>query len=374
MRICLIITSFTSGGAEMLVANLAEAFSARGHETMVLALSDAAQVGNDPAMERAMIERLEGNAVTARSLGLRNRRNVALAGIRLRRALRELPPDVIHAHTAAALPAVAMARPGAPVVLTHHNSRLSFPPWAFRLFDRVVASYVAISDQCEAATAAHAVRPIRRIMNAASPHFQATAAREAPARDPVILAVGTISRQKDYPTLIRAARPLAALLAPQGRRPRICIAGGGDDMEALQKLVREGGAEDLVQLLGVRSDIPALMRQADLYASASLWEGFSIAMIEALMSGLPIVATNVAGNCEMVLPGRNGKLVPASDPEAMAAAMAAVLGDDRLYAALSEGSLASAKRFSIETCATEHLALYRDVAEGRHFASAPATC
>lgn len=361
MRICLIITSFTSGGAEMLVVNLAEAFGARGHEVLVLALSDAAQVGNDPAMERSLVERLESSAVTACSLGLRNRRNIAWAALRLGRVLRAWAPTVIHAHTAAALPALAVARTGAPVVLTHHNSRLSFPPWAYRAFDLMVASYVAISDQCERTTATHASRPIRKIMNAASPRFQAMAARRAPARDPVILAVGTISRQKDYPTLLRAARPLAQLLQPKGRRPRILVTGGGDGLAALEARVREEGIEDLVELLGVRSDVPALMRGADLYANSSLWEGFSVAMIEAQMSGLPIVATDVAGNCEMVLPGRNGELVPPSDPDAMAAAMAALLIDDQRYAALSQGALSSAKRFSIDTCATEHLALYHDV-------------
>jgi glycosyltransferase involved in cell wall biosynthesis len=362
MRICLIITSFTSGGAEMLVANLAEVFSAYGHDIMVLALSDAAQVGNDPAMERAMIAQLEARGITARSLGLRNRRNMVTAGIRLRQALRGLPQDVVHAHTAAALPAVALARSCSTVVLTHHNSRLSFPRWAFRLFDRVVASYVAISEECETVIAAYATRPIRKIMNAANPRFQAASARAAPAKNPVILAVGTISRQKDYPTLIRAARPLAALLASQGRRPRVRIVGGGQDIQTLRALVRDEHAEHLVELLGVRSDISALMRQADLFANSSLWEGYSIAMIEAQMSGLPIVATNVAGNCEMVLPDSNGALVSPSDPDAMAVTIARVLSDDRHYAALSEGALVSAKRFSLEVCAAEHLALYQQVA------------
>jgi len=63
----------------------------------------------------------------------------------------------------------------------------------------------------------------------------------------------------------------------------------------------------------------------------------------------------------MVLPGKNGELVPPSNPEAIAAAIASVLSDERRYTALSEGALASAKRFSIDACATEHLALYRDV-------------
>jgi glycosyltransferase involved in cell wall biosynthesis len=364
MHVCCVITSFTSGGAEMLVGNLAEAFCAQGHAATVLALSDAATIGNDAAIEAAMIARLKQSGVTARSLGLRDRRN-PLAGARaLRRALADHPPDILHAHTAAALPAIALLRPRCPVVLTHHNSRLSFPPWAYRLFDRVVASYVAISDQCAAQTARHARKPIRRIANAASPRFQATAPRTAPARDPVILAVGIVSEQKDYPTLIRAARPLAEALAGSGRRPSIWIAGGGQAIDALRALVSTERAEDFVELLGPRSDVEALMAGADIFANSSLWEGFSIAMIEASMSALPIVATDVAGNCEMVIAGRNGMLVPAGDPAALADAIAAIVTEDAHYAALSAGALESAARFSIEVCAATHLALYRDVITG----------
>ena len=361
MHVCCVITSFTSGGAEMLVGNLAEAFIAHGHAATILALSDAASIGNDPAIERAMMARLENAGVAARSLALRDRRNPLTGARALRRALADCPPDVVHAHTAAALPAIALARLRCPVVLTHHNSRLSFPPWAYRVFDRVVASYVAISDQCAAQTARHARKPIRSIANAASPRFQAAAPRAAPARDPVILAVGTISEQKDYPTLIRAARPLAERLAGSGRRPRIRIAGGGAAIDALRALVVSEGVEAFVELLGPRSDVKTLMAEADLFANVSLWEGFSIAMIEASMSALPIVATDVAGNCEMVLNGGNGALVPPRDPIALAEAMAAIVTDDARYAALSAGSLQSARRFSIEVCAAAHLALYRDV-------------
>lgn len=365
MRICSIITSFTSGGAEMLVGNLAEAYAAQGHDATILALSDAARVGNDPAIERAFIDRLTAAGVTARSLGLRNRRNPAAGALALRRAFTTYAPDVIHAHTAAALPTIAFARVGRPVILTHHNSRLSFPPWAYRLFDRLLSGYVAISDQCAAQTARHAKRPIRKILNAASPRFQADQPRTAVARDPVILAVGAISDQKDYPTLIRMARPLADRLARDGRKPRIRIAGGGQSLAALRALVHAEELEDLVELLGPRTDVQALMKNADLYANSSLWEGFSIAMIEASMSGLPIVASAVAGNREMIIAGGNGALVPASNPQAMADAIAAIVTSDEHYAALSRGALESARRFSIETCASAHLALYREAIDGR---------
>lgn len=364
MRVCSIITSFTSGGAETLVGNLATAFVAAGHDAAVLALSDAGQVGNDPGIERAMMARLRDVGVDAASLHLRQRKNVIAGAMALRRHLAQGGmPDVIHAHTAAALPHIALARPACPVILTHHNSRLSFPPWAYRVFDRVVDAYVAISGECERQTSRLAERPVLPIQNAASAEFMAAAPRARASRDPIVLAVGTVSAQKDYPTLIRAAGPLARRLGP--RRSRILIAGGGAELPALQALAAEEGADDLVTLLGPRSDIPALMRSADVFANSSLWEGFSIAMIEAAMSGLPMVATKVPGNSEMVLPEVNGCLVPASDPAALADAIAGVLDDDRRYAALSQGALASAARFSIEQCAAAHLGLYDDAIGGR---------
>ncbi|KEQ54133.1 glycosyltransferase family 4 protein [Sphingobium chlorophenolicum] len=371
MRICSIITSFTSGGAEMLVCNLAEAFAGGGHEAAVIALSDAAQVGNASDTEAAMMARVRAGGAKALSLGLANRNDWLGGALALRRALRDIRPDVIHAHSARALFPLALAMPGVPVVLTHHNSRLSFPPAAFALFNRIVDSYVAISDQCQVLLRGHARKPIRMILNAASDRFQAQEPRMAARRDPMILAVGTVSAQKDYPTLLRAARPLTEALAAQGRSARICIAGGGPEFVQL----RTQAVDEPVELLGARNDVDALMRQADLFVNCSLWEGFPIAMIEAAMSGLPIVATAVAGNREMVTPGVNGALVPPSDPAALAQAMLDTLSDDARYSALSQGALQAARRFSIEGCAAAHLDLYRQLIDARrpHLSAPPLT-
>src|SRR3546814_15610142 len=102
MRICSIITSFTSGGAEMLVCNLAEAFAQAGHQATVLSLSDAAQVGNAPDTEAAMMARVRADGATDLSLGLANRNNMPGGARALRRALRAIRPDVIQAHPARA--------------------------------------------------------------------------------------------------------------------------------------------------------------------------------------------------------------------------------------------------------------------------------
>ncbi|WP_150291992.1 glycosyltransferase family 4 protein [Sphingobium estronivorans] len=362
MRICSIITSFTSGGAEMLVCNLAEAFAGAGHEAAVFALSDAAQVGNAAETEAMMMARVRQSGARALSLGQAHRNNWIGGALALRRALRSIRPDVIHAHTARALPLIALAMPGVPVVLTHHNSRLSFPAAAFHAFNPIVHAYVAISEQCESLLSGHARKPIHRIMNAANARFQAPEPRRKAAQHPLILAVGTISEQKDYRTLLQAARPITEALAAHGRTVRICIAGGGP---MLDRLKTEAAGEP-VELLGARGDVDALMRQADLFVNCSLWEGFPIALIEAAMSGLPIVATQVAGNREMVVPGFNGELVPPSDPAALARAIVAMLADDDRYAILSAGALQTARHFSIDNCAAAHLALYDELrAKGR---------
>ncbi len=371
MRICSIITSFTSGGAEMLVRDLAERFAATGHDATVIALSDASRIGNDCGTEAAMMAHIRQAGGHALSLGLQNR-NAWIKGARaLRQILRTARPDLIHSHTARALPVIALARPQVPVILTHHNSRLSFPPTAFHFFNRIVDGYVAISEQCEATLRRHSRKPIQLIWNAANPRFQAAEPRRLLARNPRILAVGTVSEQKDYPTLVRAARLLAAALGPQGRTPRIFIAGGGPMLEQLQSLVEATGASEHVELLGVRRDIDILMRQSDLFVNSSLWEGFPISLIEAATSGLPMVATCVAGNREMIVPGVNGELVPPGDAQALASAMAAALSDEMAYAALSAGALETANRFSIERCANAHLALYGDLRRRRDGAPVP---
>jgi glycosyltransferase involved in cell wall biosynthesis len=361
VRICSVLTSFTAGGAETLIDNLSTAFTMRGHEAAVLSLSNAAHVGNPTEVEHHMLARMRASGVKAKSLGLANRRNIVAGALAFRRALKTLRPDVIHSHTAGALPMLALAGARVPVVLTHHNSRLSFPARAYWIFDRIVSCYVAISHECEIQTRRHARQPVRTILNAASPRFHTASARTTFARNPIILAVGTPSEQKDYGTLIRAAAHLREAMAAEGRRPLIRIVGGGPLVESLREVARESAVDDVIELTGPRNDVDTLMREADLFVNASLWEGFPIAMIEASMSGLPIVATAVAGNREMVTEGANGLLVPPRDPEALAQCLARVLGDAQLYADLSKGSLTASDRFSIDHCADEHLALYAQV-------------
>lgn len=365
MRICSIITSFTSGGAETLVCNLSDLFGKAGHSFSVIALSDAVQVGNCPETERQMMKRVRDGDGAALSLSLGKRRSTLAGAWALRRALREQRANIVHAHTARAALMLSIIPRSVPVILTHHNSRLGFPGLLFKLFDRTVDTYVAISEECATQARRVARRPVELIINGADSRFRFVGQRLAPAAEPMILAVGTVSKQKDYPTLIRSVKPLLALLAPSNTTVQIRIVGGGATLPQLRKLAREEGVDDVVELLGVRSDVPQLMHATDLFVNTSLYEGLSVAMVEAMMSALPIVATDVPGNRELVHHGVNGLLVPPEDSERFAAAIASVLLDRKIYADFSAKSVGRSKNLTIEACADAHLELYQRVISSR---------
>ena len=356
MHICSIITSFTSGGAETLVCNMAAEFRSAGHEATVVSLCDAAEVGNSAETEARMMERVRSVGASSLSLRLGSRRGLLSGARALRRLLQQMKPDIVHAHTARAVLMLRLAGVRVPVVLTHHNSRLSFRPRLFTVFDTVVSAYVAISKECADIARRHARRPVELIVNGADARFRASQPRQKPARDPIIVAVGTASAQKDYPTLIRAARPLAQHLGE--RRPKIRIIGGGTILPGLQALIDSEGAGELVELTGPRHDVPELLREADLFANSSHYEGMSVAMLEALSAALPIAATQVPGNVELVEDRVNGLLVPEQSPDALAGAMAELLTDTALYASCSAASLAKSAPYTLEGCAEAHMALY----------------
>lgn len=364
MRIASVITSFTAGGAEVLVSNLSGAFVREGHSSAVAALSPASAIGNDPQTERIMQEKIRAAGGSDHCLGLRDRRNIIAGALSMRRFMRSFKPDVIHAHTARAIPLLWLAGVRVPVVLTHHNSRLTFSPALFRIFDLVADTYIGISEACQQLIAAHTAKPVIKIVNATGPGFLATGRRMAPAVPASILAVGALTEQKNYGMMIDAMVRTRSY-CPDAQEMRLRIAGNGALKPELQRKIRESGAEDMIELLGDRSDIPELMRKADLFVNTSHYEGMPIAVLEALQSALPVVATDVAGTRELIRSGENGTLVSQNDPDAFAKAICDALSDPKTYGHLSDGALREGSKYRLEHCTNAHLDLYRRLVSSR---------
>lgn len=171
--------------------------------------------------------------------------------------------------------------------------------------------------------------------------------------------VGRLAAVKDQVTLARAfVRALA--LEPAARASlRLVIVGSGPLEESVREVLRAGGALDLAWLAGERGDIPDILRALDVFALPSLAEGISNTILEAMASGVPVVATGVGGNPELVDAGETGVLVPAGDPEALAGALLDYWRDRaRACKHGARGRAQALARFSIDRMVIDYTAVY----------------
>lgn len=147
----------------------------------------------------------------------------------------------------------------------------------------------------------------------------------APGQPPVILGVGRLTRQKNFPNLIRAFAEVR-----KGRVARLMILGEGEERAALEALAHKLGLGSDVTLPGFVPNPLAYMKRAALFALSSDWEGLPTVLIEALALSTPIVATDCkSGPREILADGRWGRLVPVGDPSALAIALTAALSEPR---------------------------------------------
>lgn len=185
--------------------------------------------------------------------------------------------------------------------------------------------------------------------------------------------VGTVGRMqevKDQVTLVRAFIHLINQ-APSWRNVvRLVIIGDGPLRKVSLDLLNEAGVGSLAWLPGERADVPEIMRNLDLFVLPSKAEGISNTILEAMASGLPVVATHVGGNPELVEAGRTGMLVPPGDPPALAEAIDSYLRRRHLLAEHGRAARARVEaHFSMAAMVNGYLAVYDHVLAKKSFAS-----
>lgn len=179
---------------------------------------------------------------------------------------------------------------------------------------------------------------------------------------PETLVVGTVGRMepvKDQLTLVRAFIHLLDREPGARKHLRLVLIGDGSLRGEAQQLLRAGNAEELAWVPGEKSDIPEVMRGLDLFVLPSLREGISNTILEAMACGLPVVATRVGGNPELVEDGKTGLLVPLRNPVAMAEAVRTYIVDSgKLTGHGQAGRRRAESRFSVEAMVNGYLAVY----------------
>lgn len=170
----------------------------------------------------------------------------------------------------------------------------------------------------------------------------------------LLLTVGRLSVSKGHTVLLKAI----AQIAPQIPNALFAFAGEGALRAQLQEEAARLGIAQRVRFLGVREDVPQLLLAADIFVQPSLWEGLSLAMLEALLSGTPVLATRVEGVVDVIEEGRTGLLVPPGDVDALAAAILRLAQDADLRKRLGRAGRAHAQtQYSVERMCQQYEAL-----------------
>ena len=261
---------------------------------------------------------------------------------RLARTLRALQPAVVHTRNLAALEAVVPAWAlGVPVRIHGEHGRDARDPhgtrrryqWVRRAYRPFVSRYVALSQDLQRYLRTRVGVPEDRIVQlyngVDSDRFRPVqGARIAidgcPFRSPEHWLVGTVGRMdpvKDQCTLARSF-VLALRMNPSAQdRMRLLIVGDGALRAECESILEAGGARHLAWFAGDRNDIPEIMRGLDCFILPSLAEGISNTILEAMSCAIPVVATRVGGNSELVNEAVTGSLVPPADTVALMQAM-----------------------------------------------------
>jgi len=312
---------------------------------------------------------------------------------RLLGIFRRLQPAIVHTRNLAALEAsvpARLARVGAVVHGEHgrdaddiegRNVRYR---WVRRVYSPFVTRYVALSlDLQRYLVDGVGILPSRisQLYNGVDCAAFAPAGRERagidgfPFADPHFFVVGTVGRLDAVKDQTNLARAFVSALRrhPQARdRLRLVVVGEGRLRAEVERILDDAEAADLAWLPGERHDIADLMRALDCFVLPSLSEGISNTLLEAMASGLPVVATRVGGNAELMEEGLTGRLVPRADHEALATEMLRYFDQPQLARRHGRaGRDLVEKRFSIEAMVRRYDELYTQVL--RRSAPAPAT-
>ena len=302
-------------------------------------------------------------------LAPRNEIDLAAAW-RLSRVLKQLRPDIIHAHDphgvamAATALSIASPSPEPPLVASRriefriaHNS---FSRWKYGRVACFIAISEAVRDRLIAdgiprqkTTVVHEGVDVERIVHL--PAANVHAAFFLPTHAPVVGNIGALVAQKGQHHLVDAA----AIVLRAVPDARFVILGEGELRPALEEQIKRKHLERHVFLAGFRPDVLELLKGVDLFALSSLQEGLCTSLVDAMAASKASVATRVGGVPEVVADGETGLLVPARDHEALAEGIIALLKDSAQRTRMGEAGLRRARKlFTVEHMVDGTMAVY----------------
>jgi glycosyltransferase involved in cell wall biosynthesis len=367
MNITHVVENLNRGGLERMVLDLVQLQQRQGHQCQVVCLYDTGALAH------------ELNAAGIPVVACRKGRGIDLRALaRARWAIDRHDTDVLHTHNAVAHYQAVLASCGLDVLRilnTRHGmgagQRTGRKEWLYR---RALARTDLVVTVCEAARRSGVSRGmLPKAMTRVVPNGIAvdrfTPASRAMRQhvlhllglDDSAFLIGNVGRlnwTKDQTGLIRAFRQVHE----QHPHAVLLLIGDGELRAQLQACAATEGVRDAVHFLGDRNDVRDLLQGLDLFVLSSASEGYSMALLEACAVALPIVATDVGGNGEIIQSGRTGQLVPPGDADALSEAILLLLREPHRAAAYGRAARSWVEQYgSLEAMSERYERLYQAV-------------
>lgn len=312
MKILYLITGLGLGGAENVVANLADQMVARGHEVKIAYLTGNISV------------RPKTSDIEIIYLGLESSKNLFSASRKYQKLIKKYQPDVVHAHMVHANIFARINRLFSKIpklICTAHSSNEGgkLRMLAYRFTNWLSDFNTNVSKEATLSLinkGAFSVKNITTIYNGIElKNFSNKNSKSKSNNTIQFLSVGRLEKPKDYPNLLKAIK----LVSQQYSNIHFNIAGKGHLRSTLEKLIDELNITSYITLLGSRDDIPDLMQSSDFFILSSAHEGLPTVLLEAQASELFVIATDCGGSKEIM--NDTGILVPPQNSEALAQAI-----------------------------------------------------
>ena len=359
MKILQIINSLATGGAEKLIVDTVPLYQEKGIEMDVLVL-----VGKHYPFYKKLEASSTGNIF---SLGLKSVYN-PLAIIKIIPFLKKY--DIVHVHLFPVQYFVVLAKwlsfSKTKLIFTEHStSNRRLKNKIFKSFDKYIykgySKIICITKEIQVIILAHTgfSKDRTELISNGVPVFEYNQAvpfdktdLKFEITDKLLIQVSSFQEPKDQKTLIKSIVHLPAFI-------KLILVGDGVLKQECENLVKKLQLEKRVFFLGVRTDVPRLLKTADIVVLSSKYEGLSLSSIEGMASGKPFIASDVAGLSEVV--SGAGVLFTQGDENELAQKIMELFNDERQYQAVAKSCEMRANQYDIKNMIAQHISLYESL-------------
>ncbi|MDD1640435.1 MAG: TIGR03088 family PEP-CTERM/XrtA system glycosyltransferase [Methylococcaceae bacterium] len=365
-----------TGGLENGVVNLINTMPDEKYQHVVICMTDYTDFRN----------RIKKDDVQVYCLNKKPGKDFAVY-FRLWKLLREIKPDILHTRNLSALEAQLSGLLAGIKHRVHgeHGRDIddvdgTNPRYVLlrRLFQPAIQRYIPMSKDLETWLINQIRVPTKKITQIYNgvdlSRFKISGDKPAGLLPPGfrssdLLLIGTVGRLdpvKDQITLVQAFIHLVNTYPAERNKVRLVLVGAGLLQPKLRELSLEAGIDDLIWFAGERNDVADLMQALDLFVLPSINEGISNTILEAMATELPVIATDVGGNPELVINNQTGYLVPKQNPIAMAEAFKKYLDNRSLLASHGKAGRARCEStFSLKRMITDYMNVYDSLLEDK---------